>query len=419
MPKITKRFVDGLKGHPMERTQVMDSELRGFGLRVKPSGAASYFVRYRNADGTARRLVLGKVGTLTPDEARKLAGQKLATVAKGGDPSGERRAARQAMTVGELCEWYLRAADRGEILGRRGEHIKASTLAMDRSRIETHVKPLIGRRHADSLSDTDITRLQRDIAAGKTAKERRGRGGATTGGAGVAARTVRMLGALLEHAKRAKLVKANPARGVRQLAEGTGDRRLSEEEIIALGATLRGAPEQESPVAFAAVRFLLLSGFRRMEALSLCWDAIDSKGRCITLADSKSGGQVRAVGAAALAALEAVRRAPGSRWVFPAARGEGHFIGLPRVLLRLYEAARIKGANVHTLRHAFASVAADEGFSEMTVAALLGHARRGVTQRYAKVDRAAVLAADAVSTKIASLLDGRMAAAEIVPLRRA
>ena len=139
MPKITKRFVDGLKGGGAQERQAMDSALSGFGLRMKPSGAASYFIRYRTPDGRARRLVLGKVGTLTPDEARKLAGQKLAAVAKGADPSGERRAARQAMTVGELCEWYLKAAGRGEILGRRGERIKASTLARDRSRVETHV----------------------------------------------------------------------------------------------------------------------------------------------------------------------------------------------------------------------------------------------------------------------------------------
>jgi site-specific recombinase XerD len=89
------------------------------------------------------------------------------------------------------------------------------------------------------------------------------------------------------------------------------------------------------------------------------------------------------------------------------------------VLARLYSAASISGASVHTLRHSFASVAADEGFSEMTVAALLGHARRGVTQRYAKVDRAAVLAADAASAKLAGLLEGEATAAEIVPLRRA
>jgi len=37
--------------------------------------------------------VLGKMGTLTPDEARKLAGDALSAVAKGSDPSADRHAA--------------------------------------------------------------------------------------------------------------------------------------------------------------------------------------------------------------------------------------------------------------------------------------------------------------------------------------
>ena len=418
--KLTIRTVATIAPDPARDIVVWDDDLTGFGLRMKPSGVASYMVQFRNAEGVSRRLTLGKVGVLTPEEARKLAREKLAEVAKGADPCADRQSARTAPTVAEVCDWYLAAAAKGEILGRKGARVKASTLDMDRSRINSHVRPLIGTRRADSLADTDIARLQRDIAAGKTAKDRQGRGGATTGGAGVAARTVRMLGAILEHAKRAKLVKANPAHGVRQLAEGTSDRRLSEEEITVLGEAMWAAEARgDSPVALAAIRFLLLTGFRRMETLSLRWEAVDAKGRCITLADSKSGGQVRAVGAAALAGLDAVKREAGSPWVFPAARGEGHFVGLPKVLHRLYNAASIEGATVHTLRHTLASVAADEGFSEMTVAALLGHARRGVTQRYAKVDRAAVLAADAVSAKIAGLLDGRATSADVVPLRMA
>ena len=340
--KLTIRTIATITPDPARDIVVWDDDLAGFGLRMKPSGVASFMVQFRNAEGVSRRLSVGKVGVLTPEEARKLAREKLAEVAKGADPCADRHAKREAMTIGEICDWYLAAAAKGEIIGRKGGRIKASTLDMDRSRIDSHVRPLIGARRVDGLADTDIARLQRDIAAGKTAKERQGRGGATTGGAGVAARTVRMLGAILEHAKRAKLVKANPAHGVRQLAEGASDRRLSEEEITALGAALRAAEARgDSPAALAAIRFLLLTGFRRMEALSLRWEAVDAKGRCITLADSKSGGQVRAVGAAALAGLDPLKREPGSPWVFPAARGEGHFVGLPKVLDRLYGAAGI------------------------------------------------------------------------------
>src|SRR5262249_6791482 len=140
------------------------------------------------------RLVIGRVGTLTPDEARKLASDALRAATRGSDPSAERHALRGAITVSDLCDRYLADAK-----GR----IKASTLAMDKSRIETHVKPLIGRFTVRSLTSADIERMKADIISGKTAKPRKkeGRGGVATGGAGVAARTVGMLATILEYAR--------------------------------------------------------------------------------------------------------------------------------------------------------------------------------------------------------------------------
>jgi integrase len=70
-------------------------------------------------------------------------------------------------------------------------------------------------------------------------------------------------------------------------------------------------------------------------------------------------------------------------------------------------AARLADVTPHTLRHTFASVAGDLGFSELTIAALLGHAARGVTQRYIHIDEALRVAVDKVSAEIAALLDGR------------
>ena len=61
-------------------------------------------------------------------------------------------------------------------------------------------------------------------------------------------------------------------------------------------------------------------------------------------------------------------------WVFPADRGDGHFIGLPKVLARMCRAAGLKPITPHVLRHTFACVAAEIGFSELTIAGLLGHA---------------------------------------------
>jgi len=92
--------------------------------------------------------------------------------------------------------------------------------------------------------------------------------------------------------------------------------------------------------------------------------------------------------------------------VFPADVGEGHFIGVVRVLDRVCAKAKLSGVTPHVLRHTFASIAGDLGFSELTIAGLLGHTSRGVTQRYVHLDAALAVAADQVSAEIAKLLDG-------------
>jgi integrase len=417
MSKITKRAVDALRpdrsGNDVFRWDAGDGALKGFGIRMKPSGTASFLVQYRNKEGRTRRLVIGKVGTLTPDEARILAGDALRAATKGGDPSAERRAVRGAITVSELCDLYLADAK---------TRIKASTLAMDRSRIETHVKPLIGRFTVRSLTTADIERMKADIIDGKTSKPRKkeGRGGVATGGAAAASRTLGMLAAILEYARQSlKLIKENPARGVKKPPDRKQRRFLALEEIAGLGRTIRDAEAAgENSTALAAIRLLLLTGLRRMEALALPRAWVDGRTKCIRFEDTKSGAQLRPIGTAAVRLIEAQPVRNGCPWVFPASHGDGHFVGLPKVLERTCRKASLEGVTVHVLRHTFAATAAEIGFSELTIAGLLGHSVPGVTARYAHVpDSALVAAADRVAARIAAALDGK-ADAEVVPLRK-
>jgi integrase len=413
--KLTKRVVDALRPDPIRdvfKWDAGDGALKGFGVRVKPSGIASFLIQYRNKEGRTRRLVLGRIGELTPDEARRIAADKLKEARTGGDPSAERHAARAAITLSELCDLYVADAE-----GR----IKASTLAMDRSRIECHVKPLIGRRTVAALKRRDVERFQADVAAGKTAKPRKekGRGGKGSGGRGVAARTVGMLGTILEFAKRHGMIVDNPARGVRRFPDNKRRRFLSLHELAALGAAMRRATaDAENRTGVAALQALLLTGCRRSEILALPWAWLDMKARCIRFEETKSGPQLRPIGAAAVKQIAAQPRLDECEWVFPADRGDGHFMGLPRVLARVCARAGLEGVTVHTLRHSFAATAAELGFSELTIAGLLGHTVPGVTARYAHVpDSALVAAADRVSERIAAALDGFGAEAQVIQLR--
>jgi integrase len=410
MPKLTKRVVDSIQPDTVGREVfVWDDEVRGFGLRMMPSGNAAFFVQYRNADGRTRRLRIGKVGTLTPAEARDVAREKLFAASKGADPSAERHAVKAALTVAELCDLYVIEAK-----GR----MKASTLAMDQSRIERHVKPLLGRRTVRSLTPEDLETMQADIATGKTEQKREdgARGGTTKGGRGVAARTLGMLATILELGRRRRLIRENPARGIEKLPEGKQDRFLNLEEIALFGEAMRDRIENKTGVA--AIRLLLLTGLRRMEALPLLWEWVDLRASCIRFPDTKSGTQLRPIGAAAAALLKDLPPPEGVRYVFASDRGDGHFVGLPRVLARLCSHAGLSGVTVHVLRHSFAAVAAEMGFSELTIAGLLGHSVPGVTARYAHVpDRALVAAADQVSARIDAALGGTVDA-DVIEMRR-
>jgi integrase len=397
MPKITKRLVDTLTPDPAGEAFAWDSELKGFGVRMMPSGVATYVLKYRTAEGRQRKLALGRVGTLTPDQARRAALERLGEVVRGGDPSAARKSVRAALTIADLCDQYLEDAK---------ARVKPRTYDSHRSAFETHVKPLIGRQSPRGLTTADVAKLQADIVAGRTAKPRSGRGGVAKGGKAIAARTIVVLGGALEWARKRKLVSENVARDVSRPAPGRQRRFLSLEEIGKLGTAVREALDAgEGSTGVAAVRFLLLSGCRRMEALALPVAWLDERRGCIRFGDTKSGAQLRPIGKSAFEALKAVK--PRNGWAFPAERGDGHFVGVPKVLARLCRRAKLTGVTVHVLRHSYAATAAEMGFSELTIAGLLGHTVSGVTARYAHVpDSALVAAADQVSAQISAALDG-------------
>lgn len=420
--KISRRLISAIQPSGAE-FHVWDSELKGFGVRVRATGAASYVVVYRGDGGrkaAKQRVTLGTVTALTPDEARRLAKQVLGDVARGEDPARDKATRRKSMTVKELCERYLEAADKGLLLGKGGLPKKASTLSSDRGRIARHIIPLLGTRLVRDLQQSDVSRFLRDVIGGKTAvveKTRKFGKAVVRGGRGTAARTVGLLGGILSYAVSEGVIPTNPARGVRRPADARRTKRLSPEEYKILGDALSKAAANpgEAWQGPTAVRLLALTGCRLGEVQKLHWQEVDLAGRCLRLSDSKEGASVRPLGQDAVSLLAGAPRKEGSPFVFPATKGDGHYVGVPSFLRRMLKTAKLSGITAHTLRHSFSSEANDLGFTESTVAALLGHAAGSVTGRYIHhLDSVLLAAADKACRAVAAKLGGSTAGAEVV-----
>ena len=404
--RLTKKMIVDAKPTPGTPIFLWDKELRGFGCKIEGAGTKSFILQYRNSERRKRRIVIGRFGVVTVEQARDEARIKLGEVARGLDPADEKRAARDSITVGQLCDWYLAEAEAGRLLGRKRTVIKPSTLSMDRSRIETHVRPLLGARKVAALRLPDVEAMQHDIAAGTTARPRgSGRGGATQGGKGVAARSVSTLHSIFAHAKRAGLIEVNPALGVRKFPDQKKTRRLSRDELQKLGVTIREVSDSEHPVGLAIVRLLALSGLRLNEAQGVERKWIFDQGY-ISFGDTKTGAQIRVVGGPALKLLRNQPVLDNVPYVFPSDGGQTHFVAASGVFGRICRRLGWTDVTPHTLRHTFGSIAGELGFSELTIAAMLGHAAGSVTGRYIHIDEAVRSAVERVSTEIAALLDG-------------
>lgn len=419
---------------------VWDTAVAGFCARRQQSNAVAYCLKYRTVDGRQRWHTMGRHGApWTPDEAREEARRLLGDVSKGADPAADKQAKRTAATVADLCDLYLADAEAGRLLTRRGGTKKTSTLYTDRGRIERHIKPLLGAMKVPAVTREDVEAFMHAVAEGDTAgrtKTARKRGLANVrGGRGTASRTVGLLGALFTYAVRKRMRTDSPVQGVVRFADGRRERRLSDAEYAMVGHGLARAAEPSAPdqgqtkrrkastgmwpAALAAARFLALTGWRSGEALGLRWAEVDLDRRTARLTDTKTGQSVRPLSHAACDVLRGLSRT--GELVFPATRGEGRMTGFPSLFERVAKLAGLPaGVTPHVLRHSFASLAADLGYSEPTIAALVGHKGHSITSRYVhSADAVLLAAADAIADRTAELMGEAAPAAKVVPMHRA
>jgi len=388
MPKLTKARVEAIKPQQKDALE-WDEELRGFGVRVKPSGVRSYLIQYRNKHGRSRRYTIGQHGRLTTEQARQEAQQLLADVARGGDPAEEKRSLRNACTVSEFAERYLEYASTRK---------KPGTIETDRINLRCHIIPALGRLPLAAVAKSDIVRLHQSM------KDRRG----------AANRTLQLISHMLNVAEKWGLRPdgTNPCRHVEKYRERKRERYLSAQELSRLGEVLAEADRMrtELPGALAAIRLLIFTGCRRGEILTLRWDHVDFENQCLRLPDSKTGAKTVHLNAAALAVLSKLERQPGNPFVVVGARPGSHLVNLKKPWYRIRRAADIEDVRLHDLRHSFASVAVGLGEPLPIIGKLLGHTQVQTTHRYAHLADDPVRAAnERVGDAIANMMMGKSA----------
>jgi hypothetical protein len=246
--KLNAKTIASLK-LPAGRAEAFfwDEEFSGFGLRLRQSGGRlrrTWVIQYRTKAGQTRRITVASADELSAANARKHAGDVLAKIRMGGDPQGDKTAARkQAMqNLKTVAEEFL---DFGIKYGIHSQPWRTSTVRQYRLILLIYFKPLHGMA-IDTIKRADIAPVLTQI------ERERGRRSA------VLARA--RLWTLFAWAIGEGRLDANPVVGTREIEYSVKrERVLTGEDRLASGAP--AIPSISRATAISAVSF----------GCSFCW----------------------------------------------------------------------------------------------------------------------------------------------------
>ncbi|MDO9225632.1 MAG: site-specific integrase [Pseudomonadota bacterium] len=421
MPKLTKTTVENEQPGTMQRF-IWDTETKGFGLKIFPTGARSFVFQYRSPEGRTRRATIGKLSdVLTVEQARKKAKILASDVLNGRDPQGEKQARKAAPTLAQVLDDYL-ASD-------EYEEKAASTKESDIGRINRHLRPLLGNHYADKLTTGDVKRAIKAISEGKTAGtvKTKARGlSRVRGGEGAARKAFRLLRAICRWAKTAQSVEWGD---VQVTPDGERETIIEDADTYArLFQTLDQMQNEKRirPAVADAIRILAMTGARLSEVTGMRWQHVDLKAGKVTLpADAhKTGhrsGKAKIISLPALAQIIIARQPAGEPddYVFRPSKGSG-----PLAMSKPWRQVRAEAQlpadlGLHGLRHSVASHLAMAGASTAELMAQLGHKQSSTVAHYIHFAENArsTLAERAAAVAVAGM-NSKAELAEVVPIRK-
>ena len=348
---------------------------RGFGCRIRPSGAASFIFQYRlrgGRNGPVRKLTIGKLEVYAPDEARQVARRHAQAVAEGRDPQREKMDARQVLTLRKLFDLYLEA---------EGKRLSHRTIANIHSHLRNQLAPLLSAP-IDSIRKSQIANLHAKLSETPYA----------------ANRAVATLSAVFSFAEARDLAppNSNPAKGLRRYREENRVRMMSAEEVASLWSALIDLQEEEAH-RFGAMAIMMgmLTGWRVGEVRSLRWEAVDMIAMEATIT-GKTGARRAPFPRSThrlVHYLAEVTPAYGKglhkgAWLFPSLSGSERERGAisdwehRRSWEKAVGAAGLENIRRHDLRHLIAGVIGLQTGSALRVKEAMGHRSLAMSERY-------------------------------------
>ncbi len=396
--KISKKTIENLKFDGKERL-FFDDSLKGFGVRVRKD-SSSYIVMYRNNHGQQRKMTIGKTSGITPTEAREQARRILADVVRGDDPHIEKIETRHDLTVPELVQFYIT---------ERQAVFKNATKEYYERVLRTRIKPLLSDLYMKDAKTRNIQKFYDAIMAGKSLAPQYCKNPAQKHIA-FANSAVQLISTAYEYAISQEMATFNPCSHIKRVPTPSRRFFLDDKGLVLFGKTLNGI-EYSKKLYIDAIRLIALTGCRKNEILKLKWKYIDFDNQLFRFPDTKTGAQDRPFGSAAKRFMQELKqklnRQSEDELIFgenkQASKKVEHLFGsyIKRV-------PGLEGLMPHGLRHTFASMAAALGYSDTVISCLVGHKLSTMTSRYTHLtDTVRTAAANAVSERIAALMDGK------------
>lgn len=339
---------------------VYDSQVSGFGVRITPAGATAFVLNY-SLHGRERRYTIGRWPEFSAQMARDEALRLRRLITQGQDPLADRERGRDAPTVNDLADEYLRL--------HAEPHKRPISVRDDKRHLNKHIRPRLGQFQVKAVTRNDLENLNRHLSSTPVEANR------------VMALLHKMFALAIEWGYTDEGFR-NPAEGIHRYQETPRERWLQEGELIELHKALEKHPDQDQA---DAVRLILLTGARKSEVLSATWQEIDFE-RAVWTKPSHHTKQKRTehlpLSQVAVGILRRMKSSSVSEYLFPGRNG-GHLMDVRKLWHKVRKAAGVTDVRVHDLRHTYASVLVNQGEPLASIGKLLGHTQGRTTEKYA------------------------------------